>query len=52
MMDVFILLALPMLFAGILALMYAAGSQRRAFLYAGYGLSFFASILCAQTRML
>lgn len=50
-MNIFTLLAIPSCFAGIICLMNAVVSKKKAYLYVGYGLSM-ASILCAQAGML
>ncbi len=50
-MSVLTMIAIPSAFAGITSLMYAAGSKKKAYLYAGYALSM-ASVLCAQAGMI
>ncbi len=50
-MSLFTLTAIPACFEGISCLMYAAGSKKQGYLYAGYLLSM-ASVLCAQAGML
>ncbi|GAA0469669.1 hypothetical protein GCM10009413_02050 [Tatumella punctata] len=50
-MSVLTMIAIPSAFAGISSLMYAAGSKKKSYLYAGYALSM-ASVLCAQAGMI
>lgn len=50
-MSILTIIAIPSAFAGITSLMYAAGSKKKAYLYAGYALSM-ASVLCAQAGMM